>query len=651
MKNQFGRTKIGKALLLIGCALALSLFVFCLAALIYLFRNDFYSETRNNLQKKAVEGLMIQDAEEAVREVVPLVHNPSSGTSHGSQGAGNLRYQILRYYTQSQGYRAVYVQSDYNEYVSSGTGLLLLLVFYVAPHSDGVYYKTAIDALGSPLEAAADTTGYYDTVLFQGVIRSNAPALDRYFLPYHLTALLYTLRYALWFLLPFFLAAAVWLYIRLLKSAAARPGTTALFPGKFHAVPFDLMFLAAAALLYLFGCLVPRLISKNPPPLLPSAAWDWRDIVFVILCVVCFLALSVSAAARIKLKNLWKNCFLRRLICKVREIVPHMWKVGLALLGVFLLDAFLFRQALLQGEKYGTAGLILLQVLVLSAIFAAVFQFKKLKEAAAKLAEGNLGYKIDTRGMLPGEKELGENLNRLGDGLNTAVEERLKSERMKTELFTNVSHDIRTPLTSIISYTELLKKEDTLSQQGKDAVDVLSRQSDRLKRLIDDLVEASKASSGALEVELAPCDAAVFVTQAAGEYEEQLKEAGLTLLTRTPEEPLRIRADGRRMQRIFDNLMNNIRKYALPGTRVYLDLEKKGQRAVFLFKNTSREPLNITASELMERFVRGDSSRHTEGNGLGLSIAQSLAELQGGTLLIQIDGDLFKAVLSFPALE
>ena len=157
MKNQFGRTKIGKALLLIGCALALSLFVFCLAALIYLFRNDFYSETRNNLQKKAVEGLMIQDAEEAVREVVPLVHNPSSVTSHGSQGAGNLRYQILRYYTQSQGYREVYVQSDYNEYAFSGTGLLL--VFYVAPHSDGVYYKTTIDALGSPLEAAADTSG------------------------------------------------------------------------------------------------------------------------------------------------------------------------------------------------------------------------------------------------------------------------------------------------------------------------------------------------------------------------------------------------------------------------------------------------------------------------------------------------------------
>ena len=289
--------------------------------------------------------------------------------------------------------------------------------------------------------------------------------------------------------------------------------------------------------------------------------------------------------------------------------------------------------------------------LLAKAGYLAPITANSVSEAAARLADGELSYKVNTRGMLFDEKQLGESLNRLGDGMNIAVEERLKADRMKTELITNVSHDIKTPLTSIVSYTELLKAEEGLSEQGKEAVDVLSRQSERLTRLIDDLVEASKASSGTLDVALAPCDAAVFVAQAAGEYGERLRDAGLTLLTKVPEEPIRIMADGRRMQRIFDNLMNNIGKYSLPGTRVYLDLEKKGQRAVFQFKNTSREPLNVSADELLERFVRGDSSRHTEGNGLGLYIAQRLTELQGGTLQIQVDGDLFKVVLSFPEVE
>ena len=241
-------------------------------------------------------------------------------------------------------------------------------------------------------------------------------------------------------------------------------------------------------------------------------------------------------------------------------------------------------------------------------------------------------------------------MNRIADGMGIAVEDRLKSERMKTELITNVSHDIKTPLTSIINYASLISTEPCENRTITEYSQVLVRQSEKLKRLIEDLVEASKASTGNLEVLLAPCDAGTFLMQASGEYEEKMQKAELALVTKQPDKELRIMADGRRMWRVFDNLMNNICKYAQPGTRVYLTLEEQNGNAVITFRNTSREPLNITEEELMERFTRGDASRNTEGNGLGLSIAKSMTELQGGSMRLTIDGDLFKAILCFPLI-
>jgi signal transduction histidine kinase len=221
---------------------------------------------------------------------------------------------------------------------------------------------------------------------------------------------------------------------------------------------------------------------------------------------------------------------------------------------------------------------------------------------------------------------------------------------MKTELITNVSHDIKTPLTSIINYASLMGTTDPSDPKMAEYSEVVVRQSDKLKRLIEDLVEASKASTGNLEIVPAPLDAVTFVSQTAGEFKEKLEASNLNLITNAPEGPVMIMADGRRMMRIYDNLMNNICKYAQPGTRVYLSLEVQGNQAVTTFKNTSSAELNISADELVERFVRGDQSRNTEGNGLGLSIAKSMTELQGGSFKIDIDGDLFKVSLSFPVL-
>ncbi|MDE6639536.1 MAG: sensor histidine kinase [Acetatifactor sp.] len=235
------------------------------------------------------------------------------------------------------------------------------------------------------------------------------------------------------------------------------------------------------------------------------------------------------------------------------------------------------------------------------------------------------------------------------------MSERMKSERLKTELITNVSHDLKTPLTSIINYAELISREAAEnpeeSQTMREYSEVLLRQSGRLKRLLENLVEASKAATGNLEVNLESCEAGVLLSQAVGEYQQRMEEKALELRVSQPEEPVRILADGRHLWRVFDNLLNNICKYAQENSRVYLTLEQKENKAFIIFRNMSKYALDISPEELEERFVRGDKSRHMEGNGLGLSIAKSLTELQQGQMEIVVDGDLFKVILIFDIMD
>lgn len=272
----------------------------------------------------------------------------------------------------------------------------------------------------------------------------------------------------------------------------------------------------------------------------------------------------------------------------------------------------------------------------------------KLIKAGRALAEGNLSYHVDTSKMILGYREHGDNLNNIGEGMAKAVSERMKSEHLKTELISNVSHDLKTPLTSIINYSDLLGQAETDPEKVKEYSEVLHRQSVRLKKLLDDLLEVSKASTGNLSTDLAPCDVNVLIMQTTGEYEQRFAEKNLELILGEPKQDAHIMADQRHLFRIFDNLLGNIYKYAQPGTRVYLNVENEDKKVRIIFRNMSEYPLNINGEELMERFVRGDKSRHKEGNGLGLSIAMSLAQLQGGSLQIITDGDLFKAVLEFP---
>lgn len=276
----------------------------------------------------------------------------------------------------------------------------------------------------------------------------------------------------------------------------------------------------------------------------------------------------------------------------------------------------------------------------------------KLKEAAKEFARGNVEYRLESKEMPKALRAFGEDMNAVAGSVQTAVNERMKSEHLKTELITNVSHDIKTPLTSIINFSDLIRNEKTENEKIAEYAEHLHQQSVRLKKLLEDLMEASKVSTGNVEVHLEPCDIKVLLGQCLGEFEPRLQEKGLELVARQGEESLRIMADNRMLWRVFENLMNNICKYAQKDTRVYLNAEcvteEKKEWVQITFKNVSKYALDIPPEELMERFVRGDLSRHTEGSGLGLSIVSSLMELQGGRLSLSTDGDLFKAILLFP---
>ncbi len=276
--------------------------------------------------------------------------------------------------------------------------------------------------------------------------------------------------------------------------------------------------------------------------------------------------------------------------------------------------------------------------------------YKNIETGIEKIAGGDTGYQIDVRKMPNYMKKQAENLNNINNVVGDAVFRRVKSEQFKTELITNVSHDIKTPLTSIINYIDLIDKENVTRQPMADYVAVLKRQSNRLKKLIEDLVEASKASTGNIAVNLSSTGLNILLNQAVAEYTEKAAAAGLELSVSMPEKEIYILSDGRLLWRVFDNLLNNACKYSRPGTRVYINLANDENNATISFKNISKQALNISADELMERFVRGDSSRNTEGSGLGLSIARSLTDILGGVMKLDIEGDMFKAILTFPVI-
>lgn len=328
--------------------------------------------------------------------------------------------------------------------------------------------------------------------------------------------------------------------------------------------------------------------------------------------------------------------------------LKYSWKVVLAFAAASVFD--LFFVVIMMSSEMAIAMWLFGKLILGAVLIIYAIGLGRIKEGCKKISEGKTDFVLENTYLPPDLKSLAADINSIGNGIQLAVDERTKSERLKTELITNVSHDLKTPLTSIVNYVDILSKQDIKPDTAKEYVDVLVRQSQRMKKLIDDLVEASKASSGAIAVNAQRLDMSLLITQAVTEFDERLEKSRLTPITSLPDEPVRVMVDGRLMWRVFDNLLGNICKYAQPETRVYISETIVGDKVIVTFKNISRYALNISSEELMERFVRGDSSRHTEGSGLGLSIARSLCNLQKVGFGIAIDGDLYKAQLTFDRL-
>ena len=483
-------------------------------------------------------------------------------------------------------------------------------------------------------------------------------------------------------------AAVLILMMTYLACAAGRkPGSEEVKPAGLNKLPLDLYtFLACFLGFWLVWLLLDSvgnaLVSQNS--LRSEAFWVLTltavglSAAIGLICVLCWCALC----AQVKVGDgfWWRNTiigrfgkgvwmFIKRCVRKLLSVItgvggkvgdkmptitellrdfndklPLMWQWLTASMVMFALVAIL---GAMTWHGFGMFLYAILMALCIAAVVYGARAFGQLRDAAKRMSQGNLDVKIDPDTLEGCFKDFAGDLNALSDACIHAAREQLKSERMKTELITNVSHDIKTPLTSIINYVDLLQKAQT-EEERKQYLEVLERQSLRLKKLIEDLMEMSKVSSGNVAMELAPTDVVESVNQALGEYADRFEALRLTVLFRKPEESVMAVCDGKLLWRVMSNVLTNVVKYAMPGTRVYLDLTVTEFKAQLSVKNISREELNISAEELMERFVRGDESRNTEGNGLGLNIAKSLMEVQGGSLDLTVDGDLFKVALTLP---
>ena len=479
------------------------------------------------------------------------------------------------------------------------------------------------------------------TAVYQAYLKSPLAPNDRALYIMTWVNRLIDARYLLPVLAVLLLAACLFLFIFLLCSMGHKEGVDGIYQCWLNKIPLDLFVLLLVFLLYAWAMFVSEIWYIN----------GWYYILLIFGTAALALTLILSVAGRAKAPGFFKNTLIYKVFAWIfRGLgrIPMIWRTVLVWGALCLADLFFTFMLGWNEERHAVLWLLSRGVLTVVILYIAS-SLKILQKEGQAIADGQTDYKGKSiPRWLPALKKHEENLQSIQSGIQKAVDEQTRAERMKTELITNVSHDIKTPLTSIVNYVDLLEKEDIQPEKAKEYVDVLHRQSARLKKLTEDLVEASKASSGCLPVHLARTDVNVLLSQLAGDYLEKLEAAQLEpVFHPAPSQP-KIQADGQLLSRVLGNLFSNICKYAMPGTRVYFESSANAGIVTITFKNISKYELNIPAEELMARFVRGDRSRHTEGSGLGLSIAQSLTELQGGSFRLEIDGDLFKAIVSFP---
>ena len=483
---------------------------------------------------------------------------------------------------------------------------------------------------------------------------------------WELLALAYDNQY-----LPFYLLTAGLLMLGvcltyLASAAGKKPGREAVKPAALNRTPLDLYLALCVAVVWFLSQRYMKVFRVY-------FGSDTAKIIIIITLVTGYLACLLisgfyfACASQIRMggRYWWRNSFIRNLLKLLRragksvvrlvrvccESLRVTWRRFVELLPLtwqWILWAVVMCAALvlsvLWGNPWAIAGA---GVFVAASFFYALHAYKILLDGAKRMSQGDLNTQVDKDQLMGGFTEFATHLNALADVAVVAAQKQMKSERMRAELITNVSHDIKTPLTSIINYVDLLKKAES-REDAEQYLEVLSRQSLRMKKLIDDLIELSKASTGNMPVDIQTADAVEYLNQAIGEFADKLEAVPLTPIFEMPDEPVYMRCDGRLTWRVLSNLLSNAVKYALPGTRLYMAVTALPDTVLISLKNISRQQLNVSSEELMERFVRGDTARNTEGSGLGLNIAKSLMELQKGQLKLLADGDLFKATLVFP---
>lgn len=612
MKNFF-KTWMGKTTLFILINIFITTIALSYVSATVMVKEEFYTRAYDSLHEEVVNNILERECSRILDYI---------GISNKTIDYGNIIFKVE--------------DSDGNVVLKSNSYKNDEELRYCASISDEYPYH---------IQVKEDLTNQrYDYLIFLDIDES-LEYFDETALILNVFNLLYSLKYSIYIIAVVSLILLVISFVELMSVSGRRKEDADLHAGPISLIPIDLLILLVVILIAIeFGII---------------GLYDYNTLITLIGMIVLFysivnaiIGLSYTVAYRIKSKQLLKNSIIYKVCALILRIIKKIVGVigSLKLIKKTVLCLLIYIPISIILFGLGGFGFVINLLSIICITILIALNLKVLQEGGEKIAMGDFEYKINTSHLFGDFKKHGDNLNSLSCGMERALNEKLKSERMKTELITNVSHDIKTPLTSIINYASLIKDEKD-EDKVKEYSEVLIKQSDKLKKLIEDLIEASKASTGNLEVNLSKCEASEFLKQIAGEYEEKFAEKNLVEVCDYPLEKLYIMADGRRMWRVFDNLMNNIYKYALEGTRVYLSLEKEDDTVIFSFKNTSKEQLNISPDELMERFTRGDSSRNTSGNGLGLSIAKSMAQLQGGDLKLQIDGDLFKATLKFPLVE
>lgn len=529
--------------------------------------------------------------------------------------------------------------------------------YFSIEHSN--YFFTIKDDAGNVLLSNYQAEyGYALTRIFeveeveyemQAFVKEDITAKDDY-MPVYKAHMFLQNAYS-WFtpiaVISFILSIAIFSYLVYTAGKKSKDEKAKDFASK---IPFDLFTLLVVA--FIAG-LIYLAVALFKSELVYSI---FVQIMCGFVACIFFAALGAiiwffSLVSHIKQKTLIKNTLIAicirwvfRLIKKIFSLIPLLWKAALVASIFILFDLILMLSNV-------SPKVILFYFLFRTglAIFAflIILDMNKLKKAGQAIADGNLAYVSNASYLIHDFKKHADNLSSIQAGISAAVSEKMKSERFKNELITNVSHDIKTPLTSIINYTDLLDKTDITDEAAKEYIEILKKQGSRLKKLIDDLIEASKASSGSMKLNLESINVKEVVTQSLAEYGERFKANSIEYHMEGMDELYYIKADGRLLWRVLDNVLENICKYSLENTRVYVTSEKDLDKIKICFKNISKEKLEISGQELTERFVRADLSRNTEGSGLGLAIAKSLTELMGGDMVIETDGDLFKACFLF----